>query len=186
MPRFTFGTDFLRTGFQFLPVLIGMFAFAQIMSDLEKMGGRRRPAGRPWRQPPRCPTWRVIWEILSRPFLLLWSTIIGLLDRRAAGDRRQRGQRDGLRPGQEVLPASGEFGTGIPEGIIASEASNNSNVAGSLVTIMAFGIPGDAVTAVMLGAMTIHGIQPGPALHDASSPRWPTASSPPTSWPIPS
>jgi len=54
------------------------------------------------------------------------------------------------------------FGTGIPEGIIASESSNNANVGGSLVTIMAFGIPGDAVTAVMLGAMTIHGIQSGP------------------------
>src|SRR6185437_4035202 len=50
----------------------------------------------------------------------------------------------------------------IPEGIIASEAGNNANVGGSLVTIMAFGIPGDAVTAVMLGAMTIHGIQSGP------------------------
>jgi putative tricarboxylic transport membrane protein len=55
-----------------------------------------------------------------------------------------------------------KFGTGVPEGIIASESSNNANVAGSLVTIMAFGIPGDAVTAVMLGALTIHGIQSGP------------------------
>ena len=55
-----------------------------------------------------------------------------------------------------------QFGTGHPEGIIASEASNNANVGGSLMTIMAFGIPGDAVTAVMLGAMTIHGIQSGP------------------------
>jgi len=54
------------------------------------------------------------------------------------------------------------FGTGVPEGLIASEASNNGNVGGSLVTIMAFGIPGDAVTAVMLGALTIHGIQSGP------------------------
>jgi len=54
------------------------------------------------------------------------------------------------------------FSTGTPEGIIASEASNNANVGGSLVTIMAFGIPGDAVTAVMLGALTIHGIQSGP------------------------
>jgi putative tricarboxylic transport membrane protein len=54
------------------------------------------------------------------------------------------------------------FGTGTPEGIIASESSNNANVGGSLVTIMAFGIPGDAVTAVMLGALTIHGIQSGP------------------------
>ena len=55
-----------------------------------------------------------------------------------------------------------DFGTGVPEGIIASESSNNANVGGSLVTIMAFGIPGDAVTAVMLGALTIHGIQSGP------------------------
>jgi len=55
-----------------------------------------------------------------------------------------------------------KFGSGIPEGIIASESSNNANVGGSLVTIMAFGIPGDAVTAVMLGALTIHGIQSGP------------------------
>jgi putative tricarboxylic transport membrane protein len=55
-----------------------------------------------------------------------------------------------------------KFGTGIPEGIVASEASNSANVAGSLMMIMAFGIPGDAVTAVMMGALTIHGIQPGP------------------------
>ena len=55
-----------------------------------------------------------------------------------------------------------DFGSGVPEGIIASESSNNANVGGSLVTIMAFGIPGDAVTAVMLGALTIHGIQSGP------------------------
>src|ERR1035437_7193420 len=56
---------------------------------------------------------------------------------------------------------SGAIGQGNPEGIIASESSCNANVGGSLVTIMAFGIPGDAVTAVMLGAMTIHGIQSG-------------------------
>jgi putative tricarboxylic transport membrane protein len=63
-----------------------------------------------------------------------------------------------------------KFGSGIPEGIIASEASNNANVAGSLVTIMAFGIPGDAVTAVMLGALTIHGIQPGPLFISQNAP----------------
>jgi putative tricarboxylic transport membrane protein len=54
------------------------------------------------------------------------------------------------------------FGRGSPEGIVAAESSNNANVAGSLVTIMAFGIPGDAVTAVMLGALLVHGIAPGP------------------------
>ena len=54
------------------------------------------------------------------------------------------------------------FGKGGAEGIIASEASNNANVSGSLMTIMAFDIPGGAITAVMLGPMTIHVIQSGP------------------------
>ena len=74
------------------------------------------------------------------------------------------------------------FGKGHPEGIVASEASNNANVSGSLMTIMAFGIPGDAVTAVMLGAMTIHGIQSGP-LFISQIPTSPTASMRPTSSP---
>ena len=76
------------------------------------------------------------------------------------------------------------FGKGHPEGIIASEASNNANVGGSLVTIMAFGIPGDAVTAVMLGAMTIHGIQSGPLFISQNPDTRLRHLSPPTSWRI--
>ena len=163
IPRFTFGSDFLSGGFPFLPVLIGIFAFSQIMTDVENLG--RPKAARTSAQVRgslRVSHLKVIGEIISRPFLLLWTTIVGI----AIG----------------VLPAIGgsaanmlaydqakkfsrhpeRFGKGTPEGIIASESANNANVGGSLVTIMAFGIPGDAVTAVMLGAMTIHGIQSGP------------------------
>ncbi len=163
IPRFTFGSDFLSGGFPFLPVLIGIFAFSQIMTDVENLS--RPKAAQPSDQVKgslRVSHLKVIGEILSRPFLLLWTTIVGI----AIG----------------VLPAIGgsaanmlaydqakkfsrhpeRFGKGTPEGIIASESANNANVGGSLVTIMAFGIPGDAVTAVMLGAMTIHGIQSGP------------------------
>jgi putative tricarboxylic transport membrane protein len=104
----------------------------------------------------------VIWEILSRPFLLLWSTIIGLLIGVLPAIGGSAANVMAYDQAKKFSRHPEKFGTGIPEGIIASEASNNSNVAGSLVTIMAFGIPGDAVTAVMLGAMTIHGIQPGP------------------------
>jgi putative tricarboxylic transport membrane protein len=160
--RFTFGSETVQAGFPFLPVLIGIFAFSQIMTDVEKLN----PSGAAAvdRSAPTLSVShvKVLGEILARPFLLLWSTIVGI----AIG----------------VLPAIGgsaanmlaydqakkfsrhpeKFGTGTPEGIIASESSNNANVGGSLVTIMAFGIPGDAVTAVMIGAMTIHGIQSGP------------------------
>ncbi len=161
IPRFTFGSDFLRNGFQFLPVLIGVFAFAQIMADLERMGAGTMP---PAIEAPnlRVSHLAVIWEILSRPFLLLWSTIVGLLIGVLPAIGGSAANVMAYDQAKKFSRHPEKFGTGIPEGIIASEASNNSNVAGSLVTIMAFGIPGDAVTAVMLGAMTIHGIQPGP------------------------
>ena len=57
-----------------------------------------------------------------------------------------------------------KFGTGIPEGVVATEASNNAVVGGSLVPLLTLGIPGNAVSAVFLGALTIQGLKPGPFL----------------------
>ena len=65
VPRFTFGSDFLQSGFQFLPVLIGVFAFAQIMSDVEKMGGERRDAVAGFRTVVAQPGARVIVALYS-------------------------------------------------------------------------------------------------------------------------
>jgi putative tricarboxylic transport membrane protein len=163
VPRFTMGTEFLRGGFPFLPVLIGIFAFAQIMTDLERA---RTPAaadasgGRLVRL--AVSQVAVVLEILGRPFLLLWSTFVGLLIGVLPAIGGSAASVMAYDQAKKLSRHPERFGTGTPEGIIASEASNNANVGGSLVTIMAFGIPGDAVTAVMLGAMTIHGIQSGP------------------------
>jgi len=164
VPRLTLGTDFLRGGFPFLPVLIGIFAFAQLMSDIEKMRSAGSPGGSS--AEPVAKLWvsqmAVLWEILSRPFLLIWSTLVGILIGVLPAIGGSAANVMAYDQAKKFSRHPEKFGTGIPEGIIASESSNNANVAGSLVTIMAFGIPGDAVTAVMLGAMTIHGIQPGP------------------------
>ncbi|HUP94965.1 MAG TPA: tripartite tricarboxylate transporter permease [Burkholderiales bacterium] len=162
-PRLTLGIRFLEGGIPFLPVLIGVFAFAQIMSDVEKMGaGRRDPTG--GFVAPRLVVShaKVIWEILSRPVMLLWTSFIGVLIGVLPGIGGSAANVMAYDQAKKFSRHPERFGTGTPEGIIASEAANNSNVGGSLVTIMAFGIPGDAVTAVMLGALTIHGIQPGP------------------------
>ncbi len=169
VPRLSFGSEFLLSGFQFLPILIGIFAFAQIMTDLEKAGGEEARAAGP--VPDLSVSHlEVIWEILSRPFLLLWSTIIGVWIGVLPAIGGSAANVMAYDQAKKFSKHPEKFGTGIPEGIIAAESSNNANVAGSLVTIMAFGIPGDAVTAVMLGAMIIHGIQPGP-LFIAQQPR---------------
>jgi putative tricarboxylic transport membrane protein len=164
VPRLTMGSEFLRGGFQFLPVLIGIFAFAQIMTDIEKMGSGAATEVRGLTAVPTLTVshLKIIWEILSRPFLLLWSTWIGILIGVLPAIGGSAANVMAYDQAKKFSKHPERFGTGTPEGIIASESSNNANVAGSLVTIMAFGIPGDAVTAVMLGAMIIHGIQPGP------------------------
>lgn len=163
-PRFTFGSEFISGGFPFLPVLIGIFAFAQIMSDIETMRHPKGAAARVAGPPPtlRVDHLKVLWEILSRPVLLLWSTIVGILIGVLPAIGGSAANMLAYDQAKKFSKHPERFGQGTPEGIIASESSNNANVGGSLVTIMAFGIPGDAVTAVMLGAMTIHGIQSGP------------------------
>jgi putative tricarboxylic transport membrane protein len=161
--RLTLGMSTLEGGIQFLPVLIGVFAFGQIMSDAEKMG-RARQVGEAAARGMRLAVsqFKVIGEILSKPFLLLWSAVIGVWIGVLPAIGGSAANMMAYDQAKKFSKTPELFGKGNPEGIIASEASNNANVGGSLVTIMAFGIPGDAVTAVMLGALTIHGIQSGP------------------------
>jgi putative tricarboxylic transport membrane protein len=163
VPRLTFGIPFLEGGVEFLPVLIGVFAFAQIMTDAEKMGGTQRLAEAVSAAAVFAVSHvKVTWEILSRPFLLLWTSLIGVWIGVLPAIGGSAANMMAYDQAKKFSKQPEAFGSGVPEGIIASEASNNANVGGSLVTIMAFGIPGDAVTAVMLGALTIHGIQSGP------------------------
>lgn len=160
--RLTMGIPALDGGVPFLPVLIGVFAFAQIMGEVERMrpgaaeekieAGLRLAVSHA----------KVIGEIFARPFTLLWASFIGLVIGVLPAIGGSAANMLAYDQAKKFSKYPEKFGTGVPEGIIASEASNNANVAGSLVTIMAFGIPGDAVTAVMLGALTIHGIQSGP------------------------
>ncbi len=162
-PRLTLGIEFLEGGIPFLPVLIGVFAFAQIMGDVERAGG----AGQAARAIEaaanlRVSQLKVLGEILSRPFLLLWSSLVGLWIGVLPAIGGSAANMMAYDQAKKFSKRPEQFGEGIPEGVIAAESANNANVGGSLVTIMAFGIPGDAVTAVMLGALTIHGIQSGP------------------------
>ena len=162
-PRLTLGIEFLEGGIAFLPVLIGVFAFAQIMGDVEQMGRASRAAQAVENMARLTVSHvKVIGEILARPFVLVWTSIIGVWIGVLPAIGGSAANMMAYDQAKKLSRHPETFGKGAPEGIIASEASNNANVGGSLVTIMAFGIPGDAVTAVMLGALAIHGIQSGP------------------------
>lgn len=161
IPRFTFGLEFLQSGFAFLPILIGLFAFSQLMQDLETRGPRVE--ARSSRQFDLSVSHlRVLKDIVTQPFNLIWSTLVGLWIGILPAVGGSAANILAYDQAKKFSKHPEKFGTGIPDGIIATESSNNANIGGSLITMMAFGIPGDAVTAVMLGALIIHGIQPGP------------------------
>ena len=161
--RFTLGTEFLRSGFPFLPILIGVYGVTQIVSDVQKLPqGHPHVAATVEQARLVVSHLRVIGEVLRDWLNLARSTLIGLwvgILPAVGGSAANILAYDQAKKWSRRPEA---FGQGTPEGIVASESANNANVAGSLVTIMAFGIPGDAVTAVMLGALILHGIAPGP------------------------
>jgi putative tricarboxylic transport membrane protein len=161
--RFTLGIHELEGGFPFLPVLIGIFAFAQLMPDVETIGASAQPdATAAGKFNLKVSHLSVLWDIICRLFMLLWVTFIGIVIGVLPAIGGSAANIMAYGQAKKFSKRPEKFGTGIPEGIVASEASNSANVAGSLMMIMAFGIPGDAVTAVMMGALTMHGIQPGP------------------------
>lgn len=162
MQRFTLGIHQLEGGFPFLPVLIGIFAFAQLMPDIEQIHPGKQDAVDAVPMSLKVSHRAVLWDIFCRPFMLLWVTLIGIIIGVLPAIGGSAANIMAYDQAKKFSKRPEKFGTGIPEGIVASEASNSANVAGSLMMIMAFGIPGDAVTAVMMGALTVHGIQPGP------------------------
>ena len=162
-PRFIFGIDDLRQGFAFLPVLVGLFAFAQLMSDIETEEEAQSSLLESRAHGVKIEHWGAIKEIFKQPGNLIRSSLIGIFVGilPAAG-----GSISNIISYDQAKKASrhpDRFGTGIPDGIIASEAANNATAGGALITMMALGIPGDMVTAIMLGALLIHNIIPSPA-----------------------
>ena len=163
MARFNFGNEEVESGFDFLPVLIGLFGFSQLMTDLERHKDAA-PRVEIKLKDVRIPHLQVLHDIWNSKVVLLWSSIVGAWIGVVPAVGGSVANVLAYDQAKKVSRHRSKFGTGHYEGIIASEAGNNSVSAGDLVPMLALGIPGDAVTAVMLGALLIHGVQPGPQL----------------------
>ena len=157
--RFSFGIPFLMGGLALLPVLVGLFAFSQIFFDLTKaMKGEETP-----KQIIRniIPT-KEDFKRIAIPIAVgsVLGTMIGIIPG-AGGAIACFVSYDLIR---KFHKNKDEWGTGVPEGIAAPESANNGTTGGAMIPLLTLGIPGDAVTAVMLGALMLIGIRPGPML----------------------
>ena len=162
VPRFNFGLHGLTGGFSFLPVLIGLFAFSQLMTALES----KRAVSEALIANAKL-TWsnlKVIIEIFRQPINLLRSSFIGVFIGALPGAGASISNILAYDQAVKGSKYPEKFGTGIPDGIVASESANNATCGGGLTPTIALGVPGDAVSAIMMGCLILHGIQPGPLL----------------------
>lgn len=156
--RFTFGIVYLNSGVDFVVAMIGLFGASEALIQLSEM--HLKPIKQKVNKV--IPPWNITLKHLP---LTLRSSVIGVLVGALPGaggdiaallsyDQAKRSCRNPEVP----------FGEGAVEGIIAPESANNAAIGGAFIPMLTMGIPGDAVTAVMISALTIHGLRPGPNL----------------------
>ncbi|MCZ8376994.1 MAG: tripartite tricarboxylate transporter permease [Beijerinckiaceae bacterium] len=156
--RFTFGFSELRGGISFVAVMIGMFGISEALVQLHDVNKAavRQQINR------IVPSWSTITKYL--PLSLRCSgigVIIGALPG-TGGDIAALMAYDHAK--RTTKNPEVPFGEGAREGLVAPETANNAAVGGAFIPMMTLGIPGDAVTAIMIGALFIHGLNPGPML----------------------
>ncbi len=158
--RFTFGSSFMKGGLGMVPILIGVFAFAQALKTVEEKYNEKPITEKVVieRVFPLKSDLKRIWSTILRSAIL--GTFIGAVPGTGGDIASWVGYNEAKRWSKHPE----EFGHGAPEGIAGSEAANNAIAGGALVPLLALGIPGDAGTAVMMGALTMMGIVSGPLL----------------------
>lgn len=156
--RYNFGSVYLMNGLSFIPVLVGLFALSQCFLTCEELFVERPPAKATKNPFPSKDDLKIIGPTILRGGLT--GTFIGIIPG-AGGDISAFISYDMERRFSKHPEL---FGTGVPEGIAAPESSNNGTTGGALIPLLTLGIPGDANTAVMLGALQAHNLIPGPQL----------------------
>jgi putative tricarboxylic transport membrane protein len=162
-PRFNFGIDSVTQGFSFLPVLVGLFAFSRLLNDVRNPEDAHKRLGGDEAHAVRIDYIDAAREVLRRWGNVLRSAFIGVfvgvlpaagstISNILAYDQAKKTSRE---------PET--FGKGAIDGIVAPETANNATAGGALIVMMALGLPGDIMTAIMLGALLIHDVIPSPS-----------------------
>jgi len=166
-PRFTFGIPELENGISLIPAMIGLFSISQVLVQAESLNHIAKPTheiaelkGSPF---PTRKEWKQIGPTVTRSSII--GLIVGILPG-AGGDVASWVAYN------EAKRASKEphlFGKGNIEGLAAAETANNAVTGGAMIPLLTLGIPGSAATAVMLGGLYIHGLQPGHELFTSNA-----------------
>jgi putative tricarboxylic transport membrane protein len=166
LPRMSFGIENIREGVQLLTIVVGTFAIAEIFSQLAGTPLRAKDVLEQFKSKSVSYKFRPKYKDIKE--IGIWnyfrSSIIGFLIGVLPGAGAAMAALISYAISKAFSRQKGHYGNGSIEGISAAETANNAMCPGAVVPLLTFGIPGDAVTALMLGVFTLHGLVPGPML----------------------
>jgi len=155
--RFTYGTTELMGGFALIPAMVGAFGFAEVLTVMRDPAGEM--AGNPRDSVfPKLGDITKYWRTIIRSGLI--GTVIGIIP----GVGEDIGAWVSYAAARRKSKEREKFGKGSIEGLIAAETGNNAVVPGAIIPVLTLAIPGSAPAAVLLAAMFIHGVRPGPMI----------------------
>ena len=172
--RLTWGEPHLEGGFALIPFLIGLFAISELLMQsgrpdpalmMEKVAIREKGTS-PVSEDKRV-SFLEMWRMRG---IMLWSAMIGLFIGILPGIGSTTPAFMSYALARQRSKRPHEFGKGALEGVAAPETANNAVTGGALIPLLSLGIPGDAVTAVILGAFMLQGLTPGPFLFRDNGP----------------
>ncbi len=161
--RFTFGIPELADGFGFIPALIGLFALGEIFLSLERS---ERVQAQLQKISSQMPSFKEIWNLKRT---ILQSSVIGTLIGVVPGAGATIAAFIAYAEAKRISKNPEQFGKGALDGVAASGAATSGSVGGALVPLLTLGIPGSAATAVLIGALMLHGLTPGPELFKSNA-----------------
>ncbi len=161
--RYTFNSVNMLGGLHFIPVMIGLFGLAEVFRNI-RSGVQMDAAS--VEQVARASVWEPLRAIWKNRRIVLQSATVGTVIGALPGAGADIAAWGAYGLAQKTCRNKDVFGKGAVEGVIAPTSANNAAVAGAWIPALVFGVPGDAVTAIVLGAMMMYNITPGPQLFE--------------------
>jgi putative tricarboxylic transport membrane protein len=159
-PRFTFGSTELMGGIGFIPMMIGMFAVSEIIRYAVDMDPPFKIVDQPIHN-----VFKGMWGLtIKYPMQILRGSALGTLVGALPGAGADIAAWMSYAISKKMSKEPEKFGTGHVEGIVESGAANNSALAGAFIPALVFGIPGDSITAIIIGVLYMKNMNPGPTL----------------------
>jgi TctA family transporter len=159
-PRFTFGNAELAGGLTLIPIMIGMFAVSEILRNVSRID-------QPWEmaQAQIGNVFRGMWRLTKKyPLAIVRGSAVGTAIGALPGAGADIGAWMSYAISKKFSKEPEKFGTGHVEGIVEAGAANNSALAAAWIPALVFGIPGDSITAIVIGVLYIKGLNPGPTI----------------------